>query len=320
MSNVFRRTSFLLAASLIAATVSAQTYPSRTIRGVAPLPSGTASDTIARILAVPMSQSLGQQVLIDNKPGADGAIASADVMRAAPDGYTIYFATNSPLAAVPSMRRTPPYDPVTDFTPIGNVGRFTHFVVVHPGVPATTMAEFVAHAKANAGKLNYATGNTTSIVSLAQLFRLTGMTMQHVPFKGDPAALIDVIAGRVQFMMATQGQAIAFIRDGKLRALASTGGKRSTLAPEVPTLNEVGLQFPLLSWMVLVGPAKMRPEVVERVNRELNAALQIPKVQEDIAKQAFEVVASTPEELRAFLVQQKDIWGRTVKELGLQTD
>jgi tripartite-type tricarboxylate transporter receptor subunit TctC len=267
-----------------------------------------------------MGQTLGQTFVIDNKPGADGAIASADVIRAAPDGYTVYFGTNSPLAAVPAMRKTPPYDVTTDFTPIGNIGRFTHFLVVHPGVPANTMAELVAHAKANPGKLNYATGNTTSIVSIAQLFKLTGMNMLHVPFKGDPAALIDVMAGRVQFMQATQGQSIAFIREGKLRALAATGARRSALAPEVATLGELGFKFPLLSWMALVGPAKMRPEVVERLNRELNAALQIPKVQEDIARQAFEVAPSTPEELRSFLAQQQDIWGRTVKELGLQTD
>lgn len=310
----------LLALAIITLPAFAQPYPSRSVRMIVPLPPGTGSDAIARVIATPMAQALGQQVLVDNKPGADGAIAGVEAARAAPDGYTLLFATNSPLAAVPTMRKTPPYDALTDFTPIGLVGRFTHFVLVHPKVPATTLGEFLSHVRANPGKINYATGNTTSQISIAQLMRLAGINMLHVPYKGDPAALIDLVAGRVQFMFATQGQSIAFVRDGRARALAVTNSKRSDLAPEIPTLAESGMQFPILSWATLVGPAKMRADVVERLNRELNAALAQPKAQEQIAMQGFEASGSTPDELRVFLTQQLDIWGRTVRELGLQTD
>ena len=310
----------LAALAVVTPNASAQPYPSKPVRVIVPLPTGTATDTIARILAPPMAQALGQQMVVDNKPGADGAIAGTEAARAAPDGYTLLFGTNSPLAAVPSMRRTPPYDLVADFTPIGLVGRFTHFVLVHPKVPATSMGEFLTHVRANPSKLNYATGNTTGQISIAQLMRVANINMVHVPYKGDPAALIDLIAGRVQFMFATQGQAIAFVKEGKVRPLAVTGAKRSDLAPEVPTLAESGLQFPILSWAAVVGPAKMRPEVVVRLNRELNAAMAQPKSQEQIAMQGFETATSTPEELRTFLAQQLDIWTRTVRELGLQTD
>ncbi len=310
----------LIALAVVAQPAAGQQYPTRPVRVIVPLPTGTASDTIARILAAPMAQSLGQQVLVDNKPGADGAIAGTETTRAAPDGYTLLFATNSPLAAVPTMRKTPPYDPIADFTPIGLVGRYTHFVLVHPKVPAATVSEFVSYARANPGRINYATGNTTGQISIAQLSRIAGINMVHVPYKGDPAALIDLIAGRVQFMFATQGQAIAFVREGKVRALAVTNSRRAELAPEIPTLAESGMQFPILSWASLVGPPKMRADVVERLNRELNAALVQPKAQEQIAAQGFETATSTPDELRVFLTQQLDIWSRTVRELGLQTD
>ena len=310
----------LLALAAVALPALSQSWPTRSIRMVAPLPAGTASDAISRILAQPLTQALGQQVVVDNKPGADGAIAGLEVVRAAPDGHTLLFATNSPLAAVPALRKAPPYDVLNDFTPISYIGRFTHFVLVHPTIPARSMAEFLAHARANPGKLNYATGNTTSIISIAQLMRLTGISMVNVPYKGDPAALIDLVAGRVQFMFATQGQSVAFVRDGRLRALAVTNSKRSDLAPEIPTLAESGLQFPILTWASVVGPARMRPEVVERLNRELNAALGQPKVQEEIARQGFEASGSTPDELRAFLTQQLEIWTRLARELNLQTD
>ena len=321
MFELLRRCLVPFAVFAAAAVPALAQYPAKQVRVVVPLPAASATDTVARILLQQVGQGLGQTVVVDNKPGADGAIAANEVLRAAPDGYTLFFATNSPLAAVPTMRKTPPYDPVADFTPIGFVGRYLHVVLVHPDVPAKTLAEFFTYARAHPGTLNYGSGGTFQIISTAQLLKIGGITMTHVPYKGEPAALVDLIAGRLQFMVTTQSTSLPFVKDGKLRAIAVTNSKRSESFPDVPTLIESGVQhFPSLSWAVLVGPAKMPSNVVERVNKELNAALAKPDVRERLARNAFEPIISTPEELKTFLREQQEMWTRTVRELGLQTD
>ena len=304
----------------IADPASAQ-YPLKQVRFVVPLPAASATDTVARIILQPVSQGLGQAMVVDNKPGADGAIAATEVLRAAPDGYTLLFATNSPLAAVPTMRKIAPYDPVADFTPIAFIGRYLHVVLVHPDVPAKNLAEFFTYARANPGSLNYGSGGTFQIISTAQLLKIGGISATHVPYKGEPAALVDLIAGRLQFIVATQSTSLPFVKEGKLRPIAVTNSKRSESFPEVPTLIESGVQhFPSLSWAVLVGPAKLPVTVVDRMNKELNAALVRPDVRERLAKNAFEPITSTPDELKTFLKDQQEMWTRTVRELGLQTD
>jgi len=295
-----------------------QQYPSKQIRLILPLPAASATDTVARIVAQSMSQSLGQQVVVDNKPGADGAISATEVMRASPDGYTLYFATNSPLAAVPAMRKTPPYDPVADFAPVGFVGRYLHAVLVHPDVPVKTLGEFFTYARANPGKLNYGSGGTFQIISTANLMKSAGISMVHVPYKGEPAALVDLIAGRLQFIVATQSTSLPFVKDGKLRALAITNSTRSPAWPDVPTLTESGIKtFPSLSWAVMVGPAKVPADVIDRLNRDLNSALVKPEVRDRLAQAAFEPIVGTPDELKTFIREQQELWSRTVRELGL---
>ena len=308
------------ALAAVAFPVAAQ-YPARQVRMILPLPAASATDTVARVIAQSMSASFGQTVVVDNKPGADGAISAAEVMRAAPDGYTLFFATNSPLAAVPAMRKTPPYDPVADFTPIGLIGRYLHAVLVHPDVPAKTLHEFFIHARANPGKLNYGSGATFQLIATVNLMKIAGIDLVHVPYKGDPAALIDLIAGRVQLLIATQSTSLPFVKEGKLRALAITNSARSEGWPDVPTLAESGIKsFPTLSWAALVGPAKMPAGLIERINRDLNATLVKPDVRERLGRAAFESATSSPDELRAFIRDQQVLWGRTVRELGLQVD
>jgi hypothetical protein len=180
-----------VASCLMAAPSFAQ-FPAKPIRVVVPFPSGSATDTVARILGQSVSAAIGHPVLVDNKVGADGAIAGAEVAKAAPDGYTLLMATNSPMAVAPAMKKVPPYDPVTDFTPITDVGRYTFFLYVNAGLPIRSFQELVAYAKANPGKLNYATGNTTGIVSFAQMNSLTGIDMTHVPYKGEPQGITDL--------------------------------------------------------------------------------------------------------------------------------
>ncbi|MCA3178073.1 MAG: tripartite tricarboxylate transporter substrate binding protein [Burkholderiales bacterium] len=299
----------------------AQAFPNKPIKLVVPFPAGSATDTIARVIGASVSSAVGQPVLVENKAGADGAIAGAEVVRAAPDGYTLLMATNSPMAAAPAMKKNPPYDPITDFTPISDIGRYTFFIVVHPSVPAKTVAELVAFAKAKPGELNYATGNTTGIVSMALFNALGGVKMTHVPYKGEPQALTDLVSGRVQVMVVSSGTSLPHIREGRLRALATTLDKRSPALPDVPTIAEAGMpQFRLTSWAAVFGPAKMPRDVVERLNREFVAAIGRPDVQQAMEKQAFMLQGSTPEQLGALVKEQFESYKSTMKIAGIEPE
>ena len=299
----------------------AQAFPNKPIKIVVPFPAGSATDAIARVIGASVSSAIGQPVLVENKAGADGAIAGAEVVRAAPDGYTVMMATNSPMAAAPAMRKNPPYDPLTDFTPISEIGRYTFFIVVHPSVPAKTVAELVALAKARPGELNYATGNTTGIVSSALFNALGGVRMTHVPYKSEPQALTDLVGGRVQVMFVSSGTSLPHIREGRLRALAVTLDRRSPSLPEVPTIAEAGMpQFKLTSWAAVFGPAKIPRDIVERLNREFVAAIGRPDVQQAMEKQAFMLQGSTPEQLGTFLREQFESYKSTMKIAGIEPE
>jgi tripartite-type tricarboxylate transporter receptor subunit TctC len=311
----------LVWALLVFAVSAHAQYPAKAIRVVVPFPAGSATDTITRVLSNSVSQSLGQTLVVENKAGADGAIAAAEVAKAAPDGYTLLMATNSPMSAVPAMKKSPPYDPVADFTPITDIGRYTFFIVVHPSVPAKTLAELIDYARANPGKLNYATGNTTGIVSTAYFASLAKIEIVHVPYKGEPQALTDLVAGRVQMMFCSSGTSMPQIREGKLRALVTTLAKRSHLAPEVPTIGEAGMpQFSITSWAGLFGPAKMPREVVERLNKEFAAAMARADVQAAMEKQAFALTPSSPEKLAAFVKEQMESYRRILRAAGVEPD
>ena len=308
------------AALLFACSAHAQ-YPAKPIRVVVPFPAGSSTDIITRVLASSVSQALGQTLVVDNKAGADGAIAAAEVAKAAPDGYTLLMATNSPMSAVPALKKTPPYDPVADFTPITDIGRYTFFILVHPSVPAKTLKELIDYARAHPGKLNYATGNTTGIVSTAYFASLARIELVHVPYKGEPQAVTDLVAGRVQLMFCSSGTSIAHIRDGRLRALVTTLGKRSQLLPEVPTIAEAGMpQFSITSWAGLFGPARMPREVVERLNKEFVAAMARSDVQAAMEKAAFALNPSTPGELAAFVQEQMESYRRILRAAGVEPE
>lgn len=313
----------LLAAAALAAlsfNVAAQ-YPNKPIRIVVPFGAGSATDLISRVLGNSVSAAVGQPVVIDNKAGADGAIAASEVAKAAPDGYTLLMATNSPLSVVPAMKKSPPYDPIADFTPITDVGRYTFFVVVNPNVPAKTLPELVQYARANPGKINYATGNTTGIVSSALLASLAKIEMVHVPYKTEPQVMPDLVSGRVQMMFASSTTSMPLIRDGKLRALVTTLPRRSHLLPDVPTIAEAGYPtFSIISWAGLYGPAKMPAEVTARLNREFVAAMGRPDVQEAMQKQAFVLTPSSPEKLAAWTREQLESYRNILKAIGIQPE
>jgi len=307
----------LLAAPLPAAAQ----FPAKPLRVVVPFPAGSSTDTVTRILANSVSQSIGQPLIVDNRAGADGAIAASEVAKAPADGYTLLMATNSPMSAVPAMKKSPPYDPVADFTPITDVGRYTFFVLLHPSVPARTLGDLIEYARANPGKLNYATGNTTGIVSTAFFASQAKIHMVHVPYKGEPQAITDLVAGRVQFMICSSGTSIAHIREGKLHALATTLPKRSTLLPEVPTIAEAGMpQFSITSWAGLFGPARLPREVVTKLNREFGAAMARADVQAAMERQAFALSPSSPEQLATFVKEQMENYRRTLRAAGVEPE
>jgi tripartite-type tricarboxylate transporter receptor subunit TctC len=236
-----------------------------------------------------------------------------------PDGYTLLFATTTGMNAAPVLRKQPPYDPITAFTPISMVGKFGFFLFVHQSLPAKTAAEFLSYVRANPGKVNYATGNGTSVLTTAQLALAEKLDMQHIPYKGDAPATADLIAGRVQVMIGTPGSAMPQVEEGRLRVLATLLSRRSPLAPDAPTTAEIGLTgLTITPWGGLFGPAKLPKEVVDR----LAAAMKVVSARQDVRgaldKIAFELQSSTPEEMAAFLKDQLEVWRRTVQEVGIE--
>lgn len=323
MTNFIREAATALAAVvLIVALPEAQAqYPNKPIRLILQFPAGGLADAVCRVLAVPLSLQLGQPILVENKPGADGAIAGETVAKAAPDGYTLFFATNSALSAVPTLRKSPPYDPIADFTPISFIGRFPFFVFTHPGVPAKTLAEFIDHARVNPGKLNYGTGNTTSILATAQLAMLGKMQLVHIPYKGDAPLMNDLVSGRLHLAIASTSPAAPLAKDGKLRVLATLLKRRSGLFPDAPTMAESGFpQYSLESWGGMFGPANLPRDIVERLAREFNAAILRPEVTEPLDRYGFELEGSTPQVLGAVVKDQLEAWKRGVREAGIQPD
>ena len=311
----------VLVATLLFAAAAAAQYPTRPLRVVIPFGAGSSTDAVMRVLAPALSTALGQQVVIEPRPGADGAVSAIEVARSAPDGYTLGVGSGGPLAAVPALRKNPPYDVNADFTPVTDIGRYTVFLFVNSTVPAKTLQEFAAHVKANPGKLAYGTGNPSGIVAFAQLNALLGLDMLHVPYTSAPLVMPDLLANRVQALMDPPAVALAYVKEGKLRALVTTLNRRSPLLPDVPTIHEAGVpQFTISNWMGLVGPAKMPREIVDRLNRELGAILKKPEVVAALEKQAFIPNPSTPEQFGAFIREQVQSYGTLLRAAGVQPD
>jgi tripartite-type tricarboxylate transporter receptor subunit TctC len=310
-----------VAAAAFASLACAQSWPTKPVRIVLQFPPGGSTDVVARVLAQAMTQSLGQPVIVENKPGADGAIAAGEVMRAEPDGYTYFLASNTPMMQVPLLRKNPPYDPVKNFTSVSLVGRYVYLLVVSPALPAKTGAELIAYARANPGQLNYGSYSGVTQLMHARIKSVANVDMAVVPYKGEGPTVADIIGGHVHLTFATPTSTLAHVKDGKLRALATLLPSRFALLPEVPTATEAGL--PTLTagtWAALFGPAKLPPEILARMNRELNAAIRRPDVREKIDRQGFELAGSTPEEMAAFLQEQLVAWGRAFREVGMQPE
>jgi tripartite-type tricarboxylate transporter receptor subunit TctC len=313
----------MVAASLALSTAAtrADTYPSKAITIIVPFGAGSATDTITRVAAQHLSVALKQNVVVENKPGANGAIAAAFVARSAPDGYTLFMSTNSPHSAAPFLTRNIAYDPVKDFAPITRMGSYTLLLVVHPSVPATSVPELIAYAKANPGKLSFASGNTSGIVAGETLKYWAKLDMLHVPYKSAPPAINDLLAGRVSMMFNDLTTSLPHVRANTLRALAATRMARSKLFPEVPSLHEAGVtNFEMDSWAGIFAPAGTPKEIVTRLSTELRKIIDSPEVTSRLGGVGFEAFSSSPEELGEFVTVQLAKWGKMVKDAGIQPE
>src|SRR5271170_4050135 len=306
--------------ALSALSAMAQTYPDRLIKMVVPFPPGGAADIPARILAQRLALVLGQTVIIDNRPGASGAVGVKSVIGAEPDGYTLLFGNASSLTILPSLLKNVDYDPVKNFAPIAKITEGYEVLVVDPAAPAKTLAELIAHAKANPGKLNYGSlghGNLTHLA--AELLKLrTGIDIVHVPYKGTADAVTALLGGQVQMMFGDVAGLLPLARAGKVRALAVASPVRSALAPELPTFAEAGVaDFVALTFTGVVAPAGTPPALVEKLNAAVRESLAVEATRAAINKLGSEVRPDSAAEFASFLAQEKTKWADVVRRAGI---
>lgn len=311
------------AATLVAtSTANAQTYPERPIRMVLPFPPGGVTDLLARALAEKLAPRLGQPVVVDNKSGAGTVLASDLVARAPADGYTVLMAASS-LGTAPLLYEKVGYDAIKSFAPITQVASVVHVLVVNPTLPVKSVAELVAYAKQNPGKLNYgSTGAGTSTHLEAELFKSMSTTfMVHIPYRGSGPALVDLIAGQTNVMFDALGSSGPFIKAGKLRALAVTTARRSPSAPELPTVAESGLPgYEAMPWLGLVAPAGTPQAVVDRLHREVNEVLKDPELRERFKGWGLDIISNTPSEFSAFLRRDIEQWTKVISSAKIKAE
>ena len=300
--------------------VHAQTYPARAVKLVVPFPAGSATDQIARVVGQQLQESLGQPFVVENKPGAQGSIAATEVARAAPDGYTLMVGTNTPLAANPSLFRKLSYDPAKDFAPVARLGTISFMIMVRPDFPAKNFKEFLSHARANPGKLSAGYGSAGSQVSQALLRSMGGIDFIDVPYKGLPQAITDVLGGSVSFTFADLANALAQIKGGKLRGLAVTSQKRSSLAPDVPAIAEELPGYELIAWFALVAPAGTPAPLVSRLHDTTVKSLAKPEVKARFDALGTDVAPMNPGELAGFIRSEIDKWAKMAKAAGIQPE
>jgi len=305
---------------LFAAAAHAQTYPARPVKLVVPFPAGSATDQIARVIGQQLQESLGQPFVVENKPGAQGAIAATEVARAAPDGYTLMVGTNTPLAANPSLFKKLNYDPVKDFAPVARLGTISFMIMVRPDFPAKNFKEFLAHAKANPGKLSAGYGSAGSQVSQAMLRSMGGLDFVDVPYKGLPQAITDVMGGSISFTFADLANALAQIKGGKLRGIAVTSAKRSPLAADVPAIAEELRGYELIAWFALVAPTGTPPAVVTRLHDVTSKSLAKPEIKTRFDALGTDVAPMNPEELGGFIRSETAKFARLAKDAGIQPE
>ena len=306
--------------SALAITARAESYPDRPIKVIAPFTPGSPNDVVARLIAAPMAAQLGQSVVIDNRPGGGTAIGVKAVMAAEPDGYTLMI-SNSPTHFIsPLVNKSFSYDPLKDFVPIATVASGGLMLVIAPDVPATTLKEFIAYAKANPGKLNFGFGQGTLPQLVGEMFKLaSGADIANIPYKGGAQAIPDMLGGRVQMNIGTISTLAPLVRQGKLRALAITSATRNDELPDVPTMAESGLpEVASVTYYGLFGPGGMPAGAVMRLNASVNESLKSPELRAAIRRIGFEAHPGSPEDFSKLLADEMKVWIPIVKQTGFQ--
>ncbi len=322
---VTRILSTLCAAVLLSATVYAADapYPSKPIRFILGYPPGGASDAVARVMVGPLTARLGQQIVVDNRPGAGGNIAAEISARSAPDGHTWFLGNNGILATNQALYAKLPFDALRDFATVVLIATQPSVLVTHPALPVKNVKELIALARARPGQLNYASSGTGTAGHLASelLKGLAKISYQHIPYKGGGPAVVDLLSGQVQFMFATAASVIPHVHSGRLRALAVTSTQRLPSVPQLPTVSEAGVNgFEAVSWHGLVVPAATPAAVITRINTEFNAALAAPEVKERFAAQGIEARGGKPEEFATLLRAEIPKWTKVVRDSGAKVE
>ena len=314
----------IVGAALTATTAAslAQDYPARPIRLILGFAPGGSTDLVARVVGQKMAEAWAQQVVVDNRPGANGMIGADLVAKANPDGYSLLLSSIGPMAINASLYKMP-YDIVADFAPITYTGNVTNLLVVHPSVAAANVKELIALAKAQPGKLTFGSSGTGGAPHMAvELFKiLAKVNVVHVPYKGGGPAMADLVGGQISGSFASMPSSIPFVRAGKLRALAVTAPKRSPAEPQIPTISEAGIPgFAVLDWQGLFTTAKTPPAIVNKLNAEVVRILALPDVVEKLAVAGVEIQTSTPREWGDFVKSEIAKWGKVVKEAGIKVE
>ena len=310
----------IAAAALCALSAQAQSFPDKPITFIVPFAAGSATDQIGRAFVAEMAKTLGQTIIVDNKPGVNGMLGAADVAKAAPDGYTILIGTNSTNAALKSLMKKLPYDQDTAFAPVAYMGSVPLIVAVNNDVPAKTLKEFVDFAKSKPGHVTFASASTSQLVSSEMLAGMAGIQMTNVPYKSGPAAMTDLIGGQVMMFTADFAVMLPQVKGGKVRGLAVTSTKRSPAVPELPSVNEaLGLKdYELIAYFAVFAPAGTPPDIVAKLNAAVNAAAQSKDIQEKFAPIGFAVEPGTPEALAQRSKLETAKWAKAIKDAKIE--
>ena len=286
-----------------------------------PFAAGSATDTLARVLGEKMSASLGQAVVVDNMPGANGFLAAQNVARAEPDGLTVLVTSNTTHAANQSLFKKLPYDPINGFEPVSELGTITLALVVHPSVPASTAQELIAYAKAKPGELTFGSGSSSSRIAGEMLKTLAGIDMLNVPYKSNPQAVTDLLGGQISLVFADISTTLPQAKAGNVKALAVSSAERSPLAPDLPTMAEAGVPgYDLTAWFAAFVPAGTPRPIVDKLNAAFKAALADPQATKTLLGAGIEPTSSTPEELKAFVASETEKWAKIVKAAGIEPE
>ncbi|MEY2952363.1 MAG: hypothetical protein RLZZ401_450 [Pseudomonadota bacterium] len=309
------------AAAVATPFAHAQAFPNRPVRMIVGFAPGGAADVMARIIAKGLGTQLGQAVVVDNKPGAEGILASQELIRAPADGYTLMMGTNTATVAVPALRNPSPYDPFKVFTPLSTAGEFSMFLAVSPSLPSRNLNEFLEHVAANSGKYNSGSSNSAAELAMLQLLGTKGAKVVNARYKGDVQAMTDLISGQIQMMFSTGTLTPTFAKEGKIKPLLTLLPKRSPLLPDVPTAAELGIgKLTITPWAGFFGPAGLPADVVEKLSLELRNVLARPDVHDQLVGQGFSSYGMTSPEFAAFFKKQYDGFVATVRENNVKFD